>query len=224
MHRLIWRFSCVLLPVILLYCGHGAQAFDIAVYFDARSGVNYRCQVYDSSFCYWNEHVPRATAIGNIGPANEQQVFNWFSEMGVTHVIPYYPFADDFTADFWHNLHGIKILNSSYPAEAFKYLEAQNRDIIVRDANNQYVHSDNWKSPVADSTCGDSLVVQRRSALGDTMWQPQSDLGVWAGWNRREALLGWDVFMPMHFRITCNLVKNGNPPGYQQIASFLDGA
>jgi hypothetical protein len=103
-----------------------AYGFDIAVYYDTRSNVNWLSQNGDRTFCpNVNGGVPRETVLGHIN--SEDSAFVLLQEMGVNRIITYYPFADDFTASFWSNLHGMKILNYSWPGEAFKYLEAQNR-------------------------------------------------------------------------------------------------
>jgi hypothetical protein len=160
--------------------------------------------------------------LGNIH--SDTLALELLSEMGVNRIITYYPFNDDFTAGFWHNLHGMKILNYSWPGEAFKYLEAQNRDIDVWRTASPYVNDDgsSWGDDVSN-VIGDSVniqVLQMQQQLEGTMWRPQSDLGVMNGWRRREAFITWDVYMKMHYRITCNLVPNGTPPGTQEVATF----
>jgi hypothetical protein len=91
--------------------------FDIAVYFDARSGVNYRSQNSGHKFCGDWVNGDRATVLNRI--QTEDTVFALFKEMAVTHIITYYPFADDWEALHERHLQGMKILNWSYPAEAF---------------------------------------------------------------------------------------------------------
>jgi hypothetical protein len=122
MCSLSWRLSCAFLALIFCAVRAEVRAFDIAVYFDARSGVNWRSQDPDSSFCWRNN---RTTVLNNISSANEQQVFDWLAEMGVSHVIVHYPFASDFSDLLGRDLHDMQILNASWPGEAFKYLKMQ---------------------------------------------------------------------------------------------------
>ncbi len=218
------RLFCLFALTIVCTSVH---AFDIAIYSDARSGVNWRCQKMDSTFC-WDEDPPsRATVLANIGADNEQQVFDWYHYMGVTHIIPYYPFASDFTDYLSRDLYNMKILNFSWPGEAFKYMESQNREIFVADFANRYVNDDgsSWNNDIAFDTlrqldAQNLRVIEANSQMPDTMWLPWSELGKWNGWNWREAGISGDVFMPMYFRITCNLVSDGEPDGEQEIATF----
>lgn len=198
-------------------------AFDIAVYYDARSALNYRCQREDTMFC---GTISRQDAIDNI--ENEGDVFNWWNEMGVTHAIVHYPFDDDLLTLNDRDHTDIKILNASYPGETRKYLEAQNRDIYVGNSTNNhpnYVSANCWGNVARGDTqltifssSINSLYIQ--SADTGTMWKPEADLGIWEGWDWHEAKISGKIFMPMHFRIVCNLIPVDNPPGDQEIARF----
>jgi hypothetical protein len=219
MNRSLWLLSCVCF-MIVIGCYGVAQAFDIAIYFDARSGVNWRSQDSDSSFC---DTIPFVTVRNNIGAANEQQIYSWFQQMGITHVINYYPFSSDFT-DLSHIRHNMKILNASYPGEAFKYMEAQNRNLYVASADSTYSDPANWTLTVGRQVFDQNLnllVLQADTDTAGIMYRPQTDLGIWNGWKWREAGISGDIYMPMHYRITCNLDTNGTPPGTQAVAEYI---
>jgi hypothetical protein len=224
MTALFWRFSCVCFMVVVIGCFGVVQAFDIAIYFDARSGPNWRMDNSDSLFCCC-PGTTRQTVLSNIGANNEQQVFDWFRDMGVNYIVTYYPFGGDLQDLHARDLHGMKILNDSYPDTAFKYLEAQYRDVFVGDREDKYVNDDNssW-GPGAVGRYNDTLhvyVLQMQQSLATTMWRPQSELGAWTGWDRREARMSGNVYMPMHFRILCNLVPTDPPPpANRPIAEF----
>jgi hypothetical protein len=63
MNRSFTLFSCVCCVVLMIGCVGIVQAFDIAVYFDARSPVNTRCMDPDSLFC-WPDRAPRHVVLG----------------------------------------------------------------------------------------------------------------------------------------------------------------
>lgn len=217
MKRAIRMFAVSAFVLIGAVC---ADAFDIAVYHDARSAVNWRSCNANQWYC-GNASVPRTTAIGRI--ANEDTVYERFRELGVNYFIPFYPFADDFTALATRRLDGMKILNASYPGEAFKYLEAQNRDLWIGSLDSNYVDSSSWKLPTASGEFDEARglwFLRASQDHPDTMWRPESGLGIWNGWNWREAGITGDIYMPMHYKITCNLVPNGIPEDTQPIATF----
>ena len=219
------RFALILLLLMLFGGIWELQAFDIAVYMDGRSGVNWRSQSSDSMMC---GQIARQTAIENID--NQEALFQWLDSMRVTCLIPLYPFADDF--DYFAMCYSgpMKIYNYAWPVETYKYLEAQNRDFFPWDQSNRYVDDGNlsWKAfvtkvarPVGPNQT-DVQVLEANSSVADTMWRATSDLGIWQGWDRRDGPVHGKIYMPMHFRITCNLIPDStDPPSEtQEIATF----
>src|SRR5512141_1599682 len=100
---------------VCFLCGelNVCNAFDVAVYYDARSGVNWRSSRADTNYCWDNSGVSRNLALSRI--ENQQDVWTWFDEMGVDYAIVHYPFPDDFTFLTNTNLGAVKVLNGSYP-------------------------------------------------------------------------------------------------------------
>jgi hypothetical protein len=111
MKRVLFLVTAALL--ILTSLVTESYAFDIAVYGDARSGVNWNTQ--------GNCSCSRSTMLSHITAGTNQNVFDWYKAMGVTHVQVYYPYADDYTALQGLTLDpSIKIMNFSWPGENTK--------------------------------------------------------------------------------------------------------
>ncbi len=65
MMQLFWWFSCAFLTLLLCALAEAVMAFDIVVYFNARSGVNWLSQNLPQ---YFSWQVPRSTALAILEP------------------------------------------------------------------------------------------------------------------------------------------------------------
>ncbi len=179
-----------------------AYAFDVAVYFDPRSFSNW-LTVNPNSGC-----GDRNIRISHI--LYEQDYYNALNEMGVTHLIPVWPFPDDFSDMAQLDLGHLRILNNAFPMDAGKYLECQYRMISMRPPEGNlwdYINDDTPHELVTFPPSGvfNDTVWQVQAENSITMWRPQSPLGIWKGWKPGAGQRSSDEYMPMHFEILCNL-------------------
>lgn len=107
------------LACVLVFGVTCADAFDIAIYGDVRSGINLITQADTTQREGWRTWCARSRMFSHLSPlfgGTQQHQLDLYREMGVTHVMVYYPFADDY--DFLRGVDlgpTMKIMNWSWP-------------------------------------------------------------------------------------------------------------
>ncbi|MCB9368896.1 MAG: hypothetical protein H6507_07320 [Calditrichaeota bacterium] len=154
--------------------------------------------------------------------ANNDEVLQWWREMGVTILEVNYDTGDyPFAASS-----GMRIMNEQYPSQTFKYLEGRVKRVDFGDNNTEFDDPTQWGAnvtevnrEVSDNFFRDVLKIGSPDSVSspETMFAP-GWFGDLTGWTRRDITGGPDPFtgtgqdnvMPLHFRVVGDVVENTN--------------
>ncbi|MFZ5433637.1 MAG: hypothetical protein ACOZB3_07690 [Calditrichota bacterium] len=225
--------------VVLCIAANPAFGFDIAIYKDPLT--------------YWNERYLSGHRFGYVTDAygdylngryragQMDSVYQWYGEMGVSHVMVIYPFSSNFS-ELPADCSLIKVMNWFHPGEdgmyGFKYVDAQFRDVQVGyskedlpdgDPRGYWSCRDAIRSPATRTTYDPDpqspavpqLPCVAMSGSADTLWRATSYLGTFSGWDY--ITTGWldsSIYMPMHFRLTWAMDPNGSITTETPLADF----
>lgn len=133
----------VMAVVLLFSCGI-AHAFDISADFDPVS-VARVCE-------HWLPHLDSCgpdTSVLAVAPDNERALSLW-DELGITNLCVYYR-PEDFSRVAAHSF---KVINSNWPEDAFKYLNAYRRSVnlAIYDPDHYNYGSGSWGDSTQSAT------------------------------------------------------------------------
>ncbi|MBI5059051.1 hypothetical protein HZB60_04625 [candidate division KSB1 bacterium] len=205
--------------LVLLLTASIAFSFDIAIYSDPLSYLNMRYfwGIYYNGYVGSYDDFMADTGYTANGDEWMRNVYDGYRDMGVTKVMVYYPYPDNFIDnDVAQDCTHIGVMNWFYPGlgrmHGAKYVDAQYRDVQVGNvwpSQNGYWSFDYSIGDNTDRVNSPGLpnrpsrpVVAITGPAG-TMWRPQSDLGKFSGWDGLQTgFMDSSWFMPMHFKVT----------------------